>query len=84
MAKIRVHDLAKELGMESKELVDILKSKNIEAKSQSTLEDDVAAQIPEGRRQEERARKKRGEGCGEGRSRSEEQEACVCSSSAEF
>ena len=45
MAKIRVHDLAKELGMESKELVDILKSKNIEAKSQSTLEDDVAAQI---------------------------------------
>ena len=45
MAKIRVHDLAKELGMESKELVDILKSKNIEAKGQSTLEDDVAAQI---------------------------------------
>ena len=45
MAKIRVHDLAKELGMESKELVDILKSKNIEAKSQSTLDDDVAAQI---------------------------------------
>ena len=27
MAKIRVHDLAKELGMESKELVDILKSR---------------------------------------------------------
>ncbi|HJC38200.1 MAG TPA: translation initiation factor IF-2 [Candidatus Mediterraneibacter faecigallinarum] len=45
MAKIRVHDLAKELGMESKELVDMLKSKNIEVKSQSALEDDVAAEI---------------------------------------
>ena len=40
--------------MESKELVDILKSKNIEAKSQSTLEDDVAAQI----RKEAAGRKK--------------------------
>lgn len=45
MAKIRVHDLAKELGMESKELVDMLKSKNIEVKSQSALEDDVVAEI---------------------------------------
>ena len=45
MAKIRVHDLAKELGMESKELVDMLKSKNIEVKSQSALDDDVAAEI---------------------------------------
>ena len=27
MAKIRVHDLAKELGMESKELVDIFEVK---------------------------------------------------------
>ena len=73
MAKIRVHDLAKELGMESKELVDILKSKNIEAKSQSTLDDDVAAQI----RKEAAGRK-------EGRSRSEKEESRVRSASAEF
>ena len=62
MAKIRVHDLAKELGMESKELVDILKSKNIEAKSQSTLEDDWTTMwlLRSGRKQpEERARRRK-------------------------
>ena len=58
MAKIRVHDLAKELGMESKELVDILKSKNIEAKSQSTLEEAAGRKGAE--KKEEKAAEKDG------------------------
>ncbi len=46
MAKMRVHELAKELGMENKELIDILKTKNIEVKNHmSTLEEDVAEKI---------------------------------------
>ena len=46
MTKLRVHELAKELNMDNKELLDILKSKNIDVKSHaSTVEDDVAAQI---------------------------------------
>lgn len=46
MTKMRVHELAEELGMESRELLDILKKKNIEAKNHmSTLEDNVAEEI---------------------------------------
>ncbi|MBM6751284.1 translation initiation factor IF-2 [Mediterraneibacter glycyrrhizinilyticus] len=46
MTKLRVHELAKELNMDNKELLDILKSKNIDVKSHaSTVDDDVADQI---------------------------------------
>ncbi|CUX42573.1 translation initiation factor IF-2 [Clostridium sp. C105KSO13] len=42
MAKLRVHELAKELGIENKELMDILAKKNVEVKSHmSSLEDEV-------------------------------------------
>ena len=34
MSKMRVHELAKELGKSNKELMEILKSKNIEVQSQ--------------------------------------------------
>ena len=33
MTKMRVHELAKELGMDNKELVDILQKKNVEIKN---------------------------------------------------
>ncbi len=46
MTKMRVHELAKELGMENKELVDILQKKNVEIKNHmSTIEDNVADEI---------------------------------------
>ncbi|HJA11629.1 MAG TPA: translation initiation factor IF-2 [Candidatus Mediterraneibacter merdipullorum] len=46
MTKMRVHELAKELGIENKELTDILKSKNVEIKNHmSTVEDSVAEEI---------------------------------------
>lgn len=46
MTKMRVHELAKELGLESKELVDILNKKKVEIKGHmSTVEDEVAAAI---------------------------------------
>ena len=46
MTKMRVHELAKELGMENKELVDILQKKNVEIKKHmSTIEDNVADEI---------------------------------------
>ncbi|HJA68353.1 MAG TPA: translation initiation factor IF-2 [Candidatus Mediterraneibacter cottocaccae] len=46
MTKMRVHELAKELGMDNKELLDILKNKNVDVKNHmSTLEDEVTEQI---------------------------------------
>ncbi|MBC5688029.1 translation initiation factor IF-2 [Mediterraneibacter sp. NSJ-55] len=46
MSKMRVHELAKELGMENKELMDILEKKNIEVKSHmSSLEENVVEEI---------------------------------------
>ena len=46
MTKMRVHELAKELGMENKDLVDILQKKNVEIKNHmSTIEDNVADEI---------------------------------------
>ena len=46
MTKMRVHELAKELGMDNKELVDILQKKNVEVKNHmSTVEDNVADEI---------------------------------------
>ena len=46
MAKIRVYDLAKELGKTSKEVVDILQSMGIEVKNHmSTMEDSQAAWV---------------------------------------
>jgi translation initiation factor IF-2 len=46
MTKMRVHELAKELGMENKEIMDMLAKKNVEIKSHmSSLEDDVVADI---------------------------------------
>ena len=46
MSKMRVHELAKELGMDNKELMDILEKKNIEVKSHmSSLEENVVEEI---------------------------------------
>lgn len=48
MSKIRVHELAKELGKSSKELLDILEKLNIEVKGHmSTLEDDEVTRVKE-------------------------------------
>lgn len=62
MSKIRVHELAKELNIESKELITILMEEfNIEAKNHmSTIEDEDAVLIKEllaGRSEEELAKK---------------------------
>ena len=46
MTKMRVHELAKELGLDNKELLEILQKKNVEAKNHmSTLEDNTADEI---------------------------------------
>ena len=46
MTKMRVHELAKELGMDNKELMDILEKKNVEVKSHmSSLADEVVENI---------------------------------------
>ena len=45
MAKIKVHELAKELGIESKDITSFLGSKGIEAKAMSGVEDDVASTV---------------------------------------
>ena len=46
MAKIKVHELAKELELQSKEILSFLQEKGIEAKAaQSSLEEDVAALV---------------------------------------
>ena len=43
MTKLRVHELAKELGMENKDLMEILEKKNVEAKtSMSSIPDAVS------------------------------------------
>ncbi len=46
MTKMRVHELAKELGMENKELIDVLAKKHVDVKSHmSSLEDNVVDEI---------------------------------------
>ncbi len=46
MTKMRVHELAKELGIETKELIEILQKKNVEVKNHmSTVEDSMADEI---------------------------------------
>ena len=46
MTKMRVHELAKELGIENKELIEILQKKNVEVKNHmSSLEDSVADEM---------------------------------------
>lgn len=46
MTKMRVHELAKELGIENKELLELLAKKNVEAKSHmSSLEEAVASEL---------------------------------------
>ncbi|MFR5906166.1 MAG: translation initiation factor IF-2 N-terminal domain-containing protein [[Ruminococcus] torques] len=42
MTKMRVHELAKELGMENKELIDLLHKKNVEVSNHmSSIEDNI-------------------------------------------
>ncbi len=49
MTKMRVHELAKELGMENKELIDVLAKKHVEVKSHmSSLDDDVVNELRKG------------------------------------
>lgn len=46
MAKIKVHEIAKELGKQSKEIIAFLQNKGIEVKAaQSSLEGDVADMV---------------------------------------
>ena len=45
MSKVRVYELAKEIGVDSKEIIALLAKDGIEAKSQSGVEEDVAAKI---------------------------------------
>ena len=45
MAKIKVHELAKELGKESKDVIAVLSSNGIEAKAMSGVEDDMAEKV---------------------------------------
>ena len=46
MGKIRVHELAKELGKSSAEVIEILSGLGVtEAKAQSSLEEDMAAKV---------------------------------------
>lgn len=46
MAKIKIHELAKEFGVQSKEVIAFLQSKGIEAKAaQSSVEDDAAGLV---------------------------------------
>ncbi len=47
MAKIKVHELAKELGAESKDVISYLEANGVEAKAQSGIEDDMAAKVRE-------------------------------------
>lgn len=89
MAKARVYELAKELGVGNKEILEQLKKKNVEVKNHmSTVEDNVAEEIRRenaGRNEEpakaDRQQKKRQEK--EQRSAKEEK-SCICSASAEF
>ena len=49
MTKVRVHELAKELGMENKELVDLLQKKNVVVKNHmSTIEEKEADMVKNG------------------------------------
>ena len=45
MAKIKVHELAKELGKESKDIISFLSSNGIEAKAMSGVEDEMADKV---------------------------------------
>ncbi|HOL18396.1 MAG TPA: translation initiation factor IF-2 N-terminal domain-containing protein [Bacillota bacterium] len=46
MGKVRVYDLAKELGTTSKKLIEVMESMNIEVKNHmSTLEEEQAQQV---------------------------------------
>ena len=45
MSKIKVYELAKELGVESKDIIKFLGGKNIEVKHMSTLEDETAGMV---------------------------------------
>ena len=45
MAKIKVHELAKELGKESKDVIAFLEANGIEAKAMSGIEEDMAAKV---------------------------------------
>ena len=45
MAKIRVYELAKELEVESKAIIELLAKDNIEVKSQSGLEEDISDKV---------------------------------------
>ncbi|MCL2865425.1 MAG: translation initiation factor IF-2 [Lachnospiraceae bacterium] len=51
MTKVRVYELSKELGMENKEVIEILKSKNVEVKSHSSsVSEEVAAELRAGKK----------------------------------
>lgn len=55
MTKMRVHELAKELGMENKELIDLLHKKNVEVSNHmSSIEDNIADEIRKKKTQDQK------------------------------
>ena len=80
MAKARVYELAKELGVGNKEILEQLKKKNVEVNNHmSTVEDNVAEEIRRenaGRNEEPAKAEPAAEKAGE--------KSCICSASAEF
>ena len=45
MSKLRVHELARELGRQNKEVIEFLKSKGIDVKSHMSMVDEPAISI---------------------------------------
>ena len=45
MAKVKVHEIAKEYNVDSKEIIAFVATKGVEVKAQSGLEDDVVAEV---------------------------------------
>ena len=77
MTKMRVHELAKELGMENKELIDLLHKKNVEVSNHmSSIEDNIADEI---RKKKHKIRRKV-----RGRRSSEKEKSGICDSSAKL
>ena len=77
MTKMRVHELAKELGMENKELIDLLHKKNVEVSNHmSSIEDNIADEIRKEKTQDQKESQRR-------RS-SEKEKSGICDSSAKL
>ena len=59
MAKVKIYELAKELGVESKEVIEFLGKKNIEVKSHSSAIEENEAQLVKQESQKVKRQKRR-------------------------